>query len=115
MRTEHILLSPDPPFPNNDVLPLLLYRGVADPAAEAAWFETVFARNGWTGSWRNGVYGYHHFHSTAHEVLGCYGGQATVRFGGPEGPEVTFGAGDAVVIPAGVGHCLVRSGRVPAG
>jgi uncharacterized protein YjlB len=95
----------DGEIPNN-VLPLLVYPGAvevvgADPAAA---FERVFAANGWGRSWRNGIFPYPHFHSTAHEVLGIARGEAKVRFGGAGGAVLTVGAGDVVVIPAGVGH-----------
>jgi uncharacterized protein YjlB len=88
-------------FPNA-VLPLLVYRAAlpADPAA----MERAFAANGWSNAWRNGIFTYHHFHSTAHEVLGIAAGQVRVAFGGPSGQEVTVTAGDVVVIPAGVAH-----------
>lgn len=87
----------------NSTLPLLVLRAVLP--ADAGAIEQVFARNGWTGAWRDGVYPFHHFHSTAHEVLGVARGRARVRFGGPEGAALELGAGDAAVIPAGVGHC----------
>ncbi len=86
----------------NSPLPLLLYRGAlpADPAA----MERAFGANGWSNSWRDGIFDYHHFHSIAHEVLGIATGRAEVMFGGPRGRTVRVGAGDVVVIPAGVGH-----------
>ncbi len=56
---------------------------------------------------RDGIYSYHHYHSTAHEVLGVYQGGATVQFGGEKGPAVSVAAGDVVVIPAGVAHKLL--------
>ena len=87
----------------NSRLPLLVYRQAvpADPAA----IEKRFAAHDWSGGWRNGIYPFHHFHSTAHEVLGIARGSAEVMFGGPSGRAVTVNAGDVVVIPAGVGHC----------
>jgi uncharacterized protein YjlB len=102
-----IVLQDDGTFPNNP-RPLLLYAGAvpADPGT----IERLFAANDWPSAWRNGVYPYHHYHSTAHEALGVYGGSATVRFGGPEGSAVEIRAGDVVVIPAGVAHkCLESS------
>ena len=87
----------------NSRFPLLVYRAAlpADPAA----IERVFAAHHWPPAWRNGVYRFHHFHSSAHEVLGIARGQVTVLFGGPLGQELTVEAGDVVVVPAGVGHC----------
>jgi len=87
----------------NSPMPLLVYRGGVP--ADAAKIERIFAANGWSGGWRNGIFPFHHFHSTAHEVLGIAKGRARVRFGGPGGRSVEVAAGDVVVIPAGVGHC----------
>lgn len=93
-------------IPNNPKIPLLVYpQAVSLPADDpAATFEALFTENGWHGTWRNGVYGYHHYHSTAHEVLGVYRGSARIQFGGDPGPVVEVKAGDVVVIPAGVAH-----------
>jgi uncharacterized protein YjlB len=91
--------------PNNPRLPLVVYRGVLDTGADAARScAALFARHGWTGAWRNGIYAYHHYHSTAHEVLGIVAGSARVRLGGESGRTVVLAAGDVVVIPAGVAH-----------
>ena len=96
----------DGTYPNNEVLPLLVYQGaLALPAHDAAaTIEVLFEANGWGGCWRNGVYGFHHYHSTAHEVLGVYGGTARVQFGGESGIVLSVQRGDVVIIPAGVAH-----------
>ena len=103
---EAIHFEDDGAIPNNPGLPLLVYAGAvevsgADPAAR---FERLFAQNGWSGGWRDGIYPFPHYHSTAHEVLGIARGRAKVRFGGERGRVLEVQAGDVVVIPAGVGH-----------
>jgi uncharacterized protein YjlB len=93
-------------IPNNPRLPLLLYKQVfEDKEKLEQQFRETFQANQWGGSWVNGVFNYHHYHSTAHEVLGIAAGTATLVFGGPKGKELAVQAGDMVVIPAGVGHC----------
>jgi uncharacterized protein YjlB len=87
----------------NSRLPLLVYRDAVP--ADAAGIERVFAANRWPPAWRDGVHPFHHFHSSAHEVLGVARGEASVLFGGPNGKVLTVRAGDAVVVPAGVAHC----------
>lgn len=102
----------DGAIPNNQ-LPLLIYAqaitfGPGDPARV---IEQQFDVCGWSNSWRNGVYTFHHYHSTSHEVLGCYSGSAKVLFGGDNGKILTLTAGDIVLIPAGVGHFNIGSSR----
>jgi uncharacterized protein YjlB len=80
--------------------------GRVDPAVP---FEALFARHGWTDGWRNGIFSFLHFHTTAHEVLGIARGRARVEFGGANGEVLTVGAGDVVVLPAGTGHRKVES------
>ena len=100
------LLADDGRFPNNRLLPLLLYRdALALPSAKMATVvEDLFGSNAWGGSWRNGIYSFHHYHSTAHEALGVYGGSAKVQLGGDQGITVTVHRGDVIIIPAGVAH-----------
>ncbi|MDX1638849.1 MAG: cupin domain-containing protein [Balneolaceae bacterium] len=100
----------DGSIPNNPKLPLLVYTGALEPgSSEPGPVTTRLTGNGWQGTWINGIYTYHHYHSTAHEVLVVTGGSATVQFGGASGKELQIQKGDAVVIPAGVGHCNLDS------
>ncbi len=95
-------------IPNNPKLPLVVIKHAVDltnsPEDVARWFEAMFPKGGWQPAWRWGVYDFPHYHSTAHEVLGCYRGSATIRFGHNTGITVSVETGDAVIIPAGVGH-----------
>ncbi|MVN21752.1 cupin domain-containing protein [Mucilaginibacter sp. HMF7410] len=90
----------------NSQYPLLHYQKAftATGPAGASWLEQHFAQYKWTNSWRNGVYPFHHYHSTSHEVLGIYNGSALLHLGGERGQKVKVEAGDIIVIPAGVGH-----------
>jgi hypothetical protein len=63
------LLKDDGQFPNNALLPLLVYQQVLPPEEQHAEnVKKLFEENDWTDSWEDGVYDYHHYHSTAHEV-----------------------------------------------
>jgi uncharacterized protein YjlB len=109
LGTDTFLFEDDGLIPNS-ALPLIVRKGAITPDAgdPAKAFERSFARNGWTNSWRDGIFDYHHYHSTAHEVIGIAAGSATVRFGGEAGETVGLSAGDVVVIPAGVGHARIN-------
>jgi uncharacterized protein YjlB len=102
---EHYLFADDGDVPNNPRLPLIVYRGVLETGGDAAAScVALFDRNDWGGAWKNGVYSHHHYHSSAHEVLGIAAGWVRVRLGGEGGQTMDLRAGDVVVIPAGVAH-----------
>jgi uncharacterized protein YjlB len=100
------LFSDDGRFPNNALLPVLIYEKILQLPDHHAGkeVERIFKTNGWGNAWQNGVYDYHHYHSTAHEVLGVFQGSARIQFGGPSGKAILLEKGDVVVIPAGVAH-----------
>jgi uncharacterized protein YjlB len=104
----------DGAIPNNARLPLIYYRspvhlaGARDPAAV---LEQLFESNGWTDSWRDGIYDYAHYHSATHEVLGIARGHARVRFGGRIGKVIELRAGDVAILPAGTGHQRLSASR----
>ncbi|HVY12641.1 MAG TPA: cupin [Alphaproteobacteria bacterium] len=101
-------------IPNNPNCPLLIYRKAVrlpigmDPAGI---FEQLFQKNGWGKAWRNGIYDFAHYHSRTHEVLGIARGRALVRIGGDVGLDIDIKAGDALIIPAGVGHQRLKASK----
>ncbi len=103
---EAFILTDDGVFPNNRTLPLLIYKKALNTEIPdlVSHVQAIFADHHWGSSWVDGIYDFHHYHSTSHEVLAVCSGQVRVLFGGEHGIEHTFPAGDVVVIPAGVAH-----------
>lgn len=111
-------------IPNNPHFPVLVYRKVFDAhtANKHKQFQHCFEQSGWKGIWKNGLYDYHHFHSSSHEALGIANGAVEVELGGEGGKTLTLEAGDLIVLPAGTGHKRVNAsdnlvviGAYPAG
>lgn len=100
----------DGSIPNNPELPLLIYPGaLSKDQTNASKCRDLLNSHGWSNSWVNGIYSYHHYHSTTHEVLAVLGGSADVKMGGEQGEKLSISTGDVMIIPAGVGHCNVGS------
>ncbi|MCA1367392.1 cupin [Bradyrhizobium sp. BRP14] len=105
MKIDELMFAETGGVPNNPRLPVLVYHRAIDVSGDAARdFEMRFRANDWGGLWRNGVFGYQHYHSQAHEVLGIATGSARLLIGGPAGRELEVAAGDVIVLPAGTGH-----------
>lgn len=100
-----IVLKDDGRFPNSK-LPALLYKGALKIPFlfPATYVRNLFEKNNWSNAWDFGIFEYHHYHSTTHEVLGIYTGKTTLQLGGDNGVTITLEKGDVLVIPAGVAH-----------
>ncbi|MFC3607983.1 DNA-binding protein [Stutzerimonas tarimensis] len=107
-QPEQLQLSSDGRTPNSPH-PVLVYRQLPLNGGYADRFEQLFASHLWPAQWRATVYDYHHYHSTCHEVLGVARGWARLMLGGEQGVEVEVRAGDALVLPAGTGHCQLEA------
>ena len=77
MSVTHDIVAPvsfvfldDGLVPNNP-LPLLVYKSLiaVDNSHPEMAIEGLFGANGWGKMWRNGIYGYPHYHPTVHEAL----------------------------------------------
>ncbi|MGP3698072.1 cupin [Rhodobacter sp. NSM] len=103
--TSETLMLQTPGWSHPD-LPVVIHRGMLPVNADEA--EDLAARNGWRPQWRNGVFGYDHFHSIAFEALGVLEGRARLRLGGPEGKAVEVEKGYLLILPPGTGHRLLE-------
>jgi len=106
----------------NSRFPTLVYRGIS--TGSVLDMEELIRANDWHPTWHNsmGMIPNHHFHAEAHEIIVINSGELDCQLGGHDGARTTLRAGDAVVIPAGVGHLGVGftedlrvTGGFPAG
>jgi uncharacterized protein YjlB len=122
MKLELWHAPPGDSIPNHPRFPVLVYRAVESATRGADAARSLFAEHGWGGAWVDGIFGFHHYHSTSHEALAVVAGRATVELGGPQGQAFDVSAGDVLVLPAGTGHRRASSepgftvvGAYPAG
>ena len=122
MELETWHAPPGDQIPNHPEFAVLIYHDVAAAREGPAAARARFAEHGWGGSWVDGVFPFHHFHSTSHEALAVVAGRATLELGGPQGEAFDVAAGDVLVLPAGTGHRRASSdggftvvGAYPAG
>ncbi|SMQ85415.1 Uncharacterized protein YjlB [Devosia lucknowensis] len=105
ITTEQLWSRPGPMLPNSR-FPVLVHRNAVPGGGEQA-VQSRLRQHGWLNNWRYpGIYTYHHFHSTTHECLGCARGWMDVVLFGDGGTTVRVEAGDIIVLPAGVSHCM---------
>ncbi|PSS25735.1 hypothetical protein M430DRAFT_33337 [Amorphotheca resinae ATCC 22711] len=101
-------------IPNTSIQnrPLIIYHSCIPQFATPADIEAHLKAVGVvTPQWRYSMYTKTHFHSTTHEVLCVSSGRAKLCFGGEENPsrvEASVQKGDVIIIPAGVGHRLLK-------
>ncbi|CAE7027348.1 hypothetical protein PTT_04954 [Pyrenophora teres f. teres 0-1] len=91
--------------------PLLIYHSAFPSSTPPTVLESHLPKNFLKPQWRYTMYQTTHYHSTTHEVLCVFSGRARLLFGGEANPgkvEEEFKAGDAIVVPAGVGHRLLE-------
>jgi len=104
------VFAPERNFPNNLKLPVLFYKQVLQLGGNAEHeVKELLRKNGWKNSWTDGIFNYHHYHSTAHEVLAVIEGDCMLQLGGDDGNIQKIMKGDVVVIPAGVAHKNIAS------
>ena len=101
-------------LPNTSIQkkPLLIYHSAFHSSASASAIETHLSNVGVVSpQWRYTMYSQSHFHSATHEVLCVASGRARLCFGGEENPErveAELKKGDAIIVPAGVAHRMLK-------
>lgn len=97
----------------NSVLPAVIFKkavsfgSFAERESEQE-LKSLADKNEWWLDWTDKVYSWTHYHSTAHEALVVFRGEATLKLGGENiGSDYQVKSGDVVLIPAGLGHQAV--------
>lgn len=104
-QPEKYSLKDDGIFPNS-CIPVLYYPQALDlpKLFPARAIKKLFQKNNWKNNWKQGIYTYHHYHSTTHEAIGICKGETLLQLGGENGITLFVEAGDVLIIPAGVAH-----------
>lgn len=110
----HFIVKRNKYFPGSR-LPVLIYRNTLylplQKNKASIIVQKLFARNGWTNSWRDGIYNFHHYHSITHEVLAVSMGSVKVQLGGHNGRKINAKQGDVIILPAGIAHKCVSASK----
>ena len=81
-----LFMKDDGTFPNNEWYPLILFKNAFHGSQGKG--EHLITEGGWMSPWVWGIFPYHHYHSTAWELLLCVKGHAHMQLGGESGPKV---------------------------
>ncbi|KAK6352643.1 hypothetical protein TWF730_009461 [Orbilia blumenaviensis] len=100
-------------IPNTSLhgIPFMHYKSAFPKDTDAGLVEETLRTNSWNPSWRYTMYTKSHFHSTTHEALVVISGSAEILLGGDDNPDnikIVVDTGDAMFIPVGVAHRLVK-------
>lgn len=99
--------SSTPTVPNS-ALPVLVYRNVLVPLADANTVKEIIEKNRWLQGGVFKTFSLCHFHSVTHECYAIFKGSSKLLLGrGPldgqeGGAEVDLRAGDVIVLPVGL-------------
>ncbi|KAF3912835.1 hypothetical protein AA313_de0202965 [Arthrobotrys entomopaga] len=100
-------------IPNTSLhnIPFIHYRSAFPPTKKPDDIEKILRENSWNPAWRYTMYQKSHFHSTTHEALVVVSGSADILLGGDDNPRaitITVETGDAMFMPVGVAHKLLK-------
>lgn len=104
-----LFMKSDGVFHNNLRYPTILVKNAVTNKSQDECEQMIVRGNSWTSPWVWGIFPFHHYHSTAWELLVCVRGAADVQLGGQEGPVVAVEKNDLVLIPPGVAHKQLSS------
>ncbi|KAL0258959.1 hypothetical protein SLS55_006464 [Diplodia seriata] len=110
---EFYRFEPTSDSPNN-VMPVLVYRSAFSTTMAIGELRNIIQRNRWHPDGHNEVNKTPIFNSTMHEMHAIVRGRCQLLVGGtqygpPPGMMVYLSAGDIIVYPAGVSHCVVNA------